>query len=139
VFENADDPEEGEMFLQPEVHIDAEDSPMHFGDSLGGVEAEHEEEEDEEEETDRKGFFPKMMEASQSLHEQEQDGDLDMRQIELQKLQVMRELLQVETKRLKVEKKRLKVERMRLQIELQSGRSSFAACDEKEDSKHPQF
>jgi hypothetical protein len=75
-----------------QVQLELDDSTMHFGDN--------------------------SQTAEQRLTPEE-EPQMELRQIEQQKLQVMRELLKVETKRLKVEKKRLKVERMRLQIDLQ--------------------
>lgn len=94
------------MFIQPEVQLELDDSTMHFGDSSDVC--------------TNKQAAETQRRLTPSQVEDVDESQMDIRQIEQQKLQVMRELLKVETKRLKVEKKRLKVERMRLQIDLQS-------------------
>ncbi|XP_065350079.1 myb/SANT-like DNA-binding domain-containing protein 4 [Cloeon dipterum] len=95
-----------ELFLQPEVQIreGADAVPVDFSDGKGAGRVE-----------DDCLLLPKV-EASVE-DEQPKDESLDMREIQMQKLQVMRELLEVEYKRLKVERKRFKLERMRFEFE----------------------
>ncbi|XP_059469157.1 myb/SANT-like DNA-binding domain-containing protein 4 isoform X1 [Neocloeon triangulifer] len=99
--------EDPELLLQPEVQIDEDhDSPpMEFGNS-----------------TNCKVEFNKGDDSAASPQigtGQSSEEEAPPKEIEMQKLQVMKKLLDVQSKRLKVERKRLKVERMRLQIELQ--------------------